>query len=50
MRDIDWLFLVLTLFNTNIGLNNQEKNREQHQHLDEINAKLDKILEVMNHE
>lgn len=57
MRDIDWLFLALTLFNTNIGLYNTQKNQEERKHqddmirkLDELNRKMDRILEGLKDE
>lgn len=56
MRDIDRLFLILTLFNTNLGLTNSSKNDEQHrkqeemqQHIKAIDDKLDKIMEAIKH-
>lgn len=56
MRDIDHLFLILTLFNTNLGLANSSKNDEQHKkqeemqdHIKAIDEKLDKIMEAIKH-
>lgn len=57
MRDIEWLFLILTLFNTNLGMNNSSKNSEQyknlqeiHDSLDAVNEKLDSIMEAIKNE
>lgn len=57
MRDIDKLFLLLTIFNTNLGMSNSSKNDKQHENLKElhdhikaINAKLDKIMEAVKNE
>lgn len=54
MRDIDRLFLILTLFNTNLGMSNSVKNTEQYENLQDIhedikaiNEKLDKIMEAI---
>lgn len=57
MRDIDMLFLILTLFNTNLGLSNFSKNNEQRKslqsiedHMDKIDEKLNRILEAIQNE
>lgn len=57
MRDIDWLFLVLTLFNTDMGLYNTHKNNSERIHqdemarkLEELDKKLDRILEGLKDE
>lgn len=57
MRDIDWLFLVLTLFNTDMGLYNTHKNNSERRHqdemarkLEELDKKLDRILEGLKDE
>lgn len=57
MRNIDWLFLVLTLFNTDMGLYNTHKNNSERRHqdemarkLEELDKKLDRILEGLKDE
>lgn len=57
MRDIDMLFLVLTLFNTGLGMSNFSKNTDQRKNLrsvsdrmDVIDHKLDEILEAIKDE
>jgi len=57
MRDIDMLFLVLTLFNTGLGMSNFSKNKDQRKNLrsvsdrmDVIDHKLDEILEAIKDE
>lgn len=52
MRDIELVFLILSLFNTNVGLSNSDKNQKQEKtqkrimdKLDFIESKLDRLLE-----
>jgi hypothetical protein len=40
-------FVFMTLFNTGIGLNNQEKNSKQEDKQKQIENKLDKILKIL---
>lgn len=52
MTNIEKLFIVLALFNTNLGLSNTRKNDAQKENqriideqIKEINSKIDKLLE-----
>ena len=52
MRNIELVFLILSLFNTSVGLNNSDKNQKQEKtqkrimdKLDSIESKLDRLLE-----
>lgn len=52
MRNIELVFLILSLFNTNVGLGNSDKNQKQEKvqkrimdKLDSIESKLDRLLE-----
>lgn len=52
MRNIELVFLILSLFNTNVGLSNSDKNQKQEKvqkrimdKLDSIESKLDRLLE-----
>ena len=47
-RDYTWFFIFMTLFNTNLGMSNNEKNKVQEEQNKEIINKLDKILEKLN--
>lgn len=50
MRDMDLLFIILALYNTNLGMSNSEKNKAQEKLLEQIDHKLDKLLETMDNE
>lgn len=43
MRDIEFIFLVLTLFNTNLGITNYDKNTSQQDKMDTILKELKDI-------
>lgn len=52
MRDIELVFLILSLFNTSVGLSNSDKDQKQEKvqkrimdKLDSIESKLDRLLE-----
>lgn len=51
MKDIEFIFLVLSLYNTNMGINNSNKNEKQLEVQEEIlnrvksiESKLEKII------
>lgn len=46
-NDYTWYFLFMSLFNTNIGLTNVEKNKLQEERQIRIEQKLDKLLKVL---
>lgn len=50
MRDMDLLFIILALYNTNLGMTNSEKNESQAELLKQIDGKLDELLETMANE
>ena len=43
-----WFFILMSLFNTNMGISNVSKNNEQVKKQKEIENKLDKILDMLN--
>lgn len=45
---MDDIFLILAIFNTEMGLKNTEKNQEQLSRQIRIEEKLDKILEILS--
>lgn len=52
MRNIELVFLILSLFNTSVGLSNSDKDQKQEKvqkriidKLDSIESKLDRLLE-----
>ena len=45
--DYTWYFLFMSLFNTNIGLTNMEKNNEQYERQIRIEQKLDKLINLL---
>lgn len=49
-NDYVWWFAILGLFNTNIGISNFDKNKEQADRQVRIEQKLDKILEILSNE
>lgn len=48
MRDLDLLFIIIALFNTNLGMQNSGKNEAQAEKLEQIDQKLNKIMEAMH--
>lgn len=46
-NDFTWYFLFMSLFNTNIGLSNVEKNNIQEARQIRIEEKLDKLLKIL---
>lgn len=50
MNTLDLVFLFLVLYNTNMGMSNVSKNDEQRNKLEQIEKKLDKIMEAMGDE
>lgn len=46
-NDFTWFFIFMSLFNTNLGINNLEKNEEQYNRQVRIEEKLDKILKIL---
>lgn len=50
MTSLDLVFLFLVLYNTNMGMSNSSKNDEQRTKLEEIDKKLNKILEAIDNE
>ena len=47
MRDIELIFLILSLYNTNLGLSNSCKNEEQQKTQKEIMDKLTNIESML---
>lgn len=47
-NDFTWFFIFMSLFNTNLGITNVEKNDEQYKRQIRIEKKLDLILEKLN--
>lgn len=47
---MDDIFLILAIFNTEMGLKNTEKNKEQLDRQVRIEEKLDRILEILSEE
>jgi hypothetical protein len=45
--DYTWFFIIMTLFNSSLGINNNERNIEQEEKQEIINKKLDKILSLL---
>ena len=46
-NDLSWYFVFMSLFNTNLGLSNVEKNDEQYKIQIRIEEKLDKLLKIL---
>ena len=46
-NDYTWYFLFMSLFNTNIGLTNVEKNKLQSERQIRIEEKLDKLINLL---
>lgn len=46
-NDYTWWFIVMSLFNTNLGLSNIEKNTSQEERQRIIDQKLDKIINML---
>lgn len=46
-NDYTLFFMFMSLFNTNLGLTNIEKNNEQYERQIRIEQKLDKLLEML---
>ena len=46
-NDYTWYFLFMSLFNTNLGMSNLEKNEEQYLRQIRIEEKLDKLLNIL---
>lgn len=49
-NDYTWFFIFMSLFNTNIGMSNVEKNNAQYDRQKRIEEKIDKILELLQNE
>ena len=47
---MDDIFLILAIFNTEMGLKNTEKNKDQLDRQIRIEEKLDRILEILSEE
>lgn len=45
---MDDIFLILTVFNTEMGLKNVERNKQQLEQQKRIEEKLDKILAILS--
>ena len=46
-NDFTWFFIFMSLFNTNLGLTNIEKNTEQYERQIRIEQKLDKLINLL---
>lgn len=46
-NDFTWFFIIMSLFNTDLGLTNVEKNNEQYNTIKRIEEKLDKLLKIL---
>ena len=46
-NDFTWFFILMSLFNTNLGMSNLEKNEEQYLRQIRIEEKLDKLLNIL---
>lgn len=46
-NDFTWFFIFMSLFNTNLGMSNLEKNEEQYLRQIRIEEKLDKLLNIL---
>lgn len=46
-NDYTWYFLFMSLFNTNLGMTNVEKNNEQELRQIRIEEKLDKLINLL---
>lgn len=49
-NDFTWFFIVMTLFNSSLGISNVTKNEEQENRQIRIESKLDRLLELMDNE
>lgn len=47
-NDYTWFFIIMSLFNSSLGISNVSKNEEQEAREIRIEEKLDKILEMMS--
>lgn len=45
--DYTWFFIFMSLFNTNLGMTNVEKNNEQYERQIRIEEKLDKLINFL---
>jgi len=46
-NDFTWFFIFMSLFNTNLGMTNVEKNNEQYERQIRIEEKLDKLINFL---
>lgn len=46
-NDYTWFFIFMSLFNTNLGLTNVEKNNEQYERQIRIEQKLDNLINLL---
>lgn len=46
-NDYTWFFIFMSLFNTNLGMTNVEKNDEQYERQIRIEEKLDKLINLL---
>lgn len=46
-NDYTWFFIIMALFNTNLGLTNVEKNDSQELRQKRIEEKLDRLIELL---
>ena len=42
-----WFFIFMSLFNTNLGMTNVEKNNEQYERQIRIEKKIDKLINLL---
>jgi hypothetical protein len=45
--DYTWFFIIMTLFNSSLGISNTEKNTAQEEKQKVIEQKIDRILEIL---
>lgn len=46
-NDFTWFFIFMSLFNTNLGMTNVEKNDEQYNRQIRIEEKIDKLINLL---
>lgn len=46
-NDFTWFFIFMSLFNTNLGMSNLEKNEEQYNRQIRIEEKIDKLIKLL---
>lgn len=46
-NDYTWFFIIMSLFNTNLGMTNIEKNTIQEERQIRIEQKLDKLINLL---